>query len=145
QRRGRVRGGAGRPRPAVAVAARVRAPRPHGGPDRAARGGAAHAGGQRDLPVGRPAQSVGGAGSVGGVVMQAAVVEAPGTPPVLQERPLPTRGEGGVVVAVSAAPIVPLDLLCASGASYFGVPSVPYVPGVQGVGVVAEGTAGLVR
>jgi len=77
--------------------------------------------------------------------MQAAVVEAPGTPPVLQERPLPTRGEGGVVVAVSAAPIVPLDLLCASGASYFGVPSVPYVPGVQGVGVVAEGTAGLVR
>ena len=32
--------------------------------------------------------------------------------------------------------IVPLDLLCASGTSYFGRPAVPYVPGVQGVGVI---------
>jgi NADPH:quinone reductase-like Zn-dependent oxidoreductase len=32
--------------------------------------------------------------------------------------------------------VVPLDLLCASGTSYFGRPAVPYVPGVQGVGVV---------
>jgi NADPH:quinone reductase-like Zn-dependent oxidoreductase len=39
-------------------------------------------------------------------------------------------------VAVTAAPIVPLDLLCASGTSYFGRPATPYVPGVQGVGVV---------
>jgi NADPH:quinone reductase-like Zn-dependent oxidoreductase len=39
-------------------------------------------------------------------------------------------------VAVTAAPIVPLDLLCASGTSYFGHPATPYVPGVQGVGVV---------
>ncbi|HEX5512056.1 MAG TPA: zinc-binding alcohol dehydrogenase family protein [Actinomycetales bacterium] len=37
-----------------------------------------------------------------------------------------------------AAPVVPLDLLCASGTSYFGAPAVPYVPGVQGVGVVEE-------
>jgi NADPH2:quinone reductase len=36
---------------------------------------------------------------------------------------------------VAAAPISPLDLLCASGTSYFGVPATPYVPGVQGVGV----------
>jgi NADPH:quinone reductase-like Zn-dependent oxidoreductase len=40
-------------------------------------------------------------------------------------------------VRVTAAPLVPLDVLCASGASYFGRPAVPYVPGVQGVGVVA--------
>jgi NADPH:quinone reductase-like Zn-dependent oxidoreductase len=39
-------------------------------------------------------------------------------------------------VAVTASPIVPLDLLCASGSSYFGRPATPYVPGVQGVGVV---------
>jgi NADPH:quinone reductase-like Zn-dependent oxidoreductase len=39
-------------------------------------------------------------------------------------------------VRVSAAPVVPLDLLCASGTSYFGVPATPYVPGGQGVGVV---------
>jgi len=31
---------------------------------------------------------------------------------------------------------VPLDLLCASGTSYFGRQPLPYVPGVQGVGVV---------
>jgi NADPH:quinone reductase-like Zn-dependent oxidoreductase len=37
---------------------------------------------------------------------------------------------------VTAAPVVPLDLLCASGTSYFGVPQTPYVPGGQGVGVV---------
>ena len=40
-----------------------------------------------------------------------------------------------------AAPIVPLDRLCASGTSYFGEPPLPYVPGVQGVGVVAESDA----
>jgi NADPH:quinone reductase-like Zn-dependent oxidoreductase len=40
------------------------------------------------------------------------------------------------VVRVAAAPIVPLDLLCASGTSYFGAPATPYVPGGQGVGVV---------
>ncbi|MFQ1001128.1 zinc-binding dehydrogenase [Modestobacter sp. SSW1-42] len=41
---------------------------------------------------------------------------------------------------MTAAPVVPLDLLCASGTSYFGRPAVPYVPGVQGVGVVADST-----
>jgi NADPH:quinone reductase-like Zn-dependent oxidoreductase len=40
------------------------------------------------------------------------------------------------VVRVTAAPVVPLDLLCASGTSYFGVPRTPYVPGGQGVGTV---------
>ena len=35
-------------------------------------------------------------------------------------------------------PIVPLDLLCATGTSYFGAPPLPYVPGVQGVGVVEQ-------
>jgi NADPH:quinone reductase-like Zn-dependent oxidoreductase len=37
---------------------------------------------------------------------------------------------------MTAAPVVPLDLLCASGTSYFGPPALPYVPGVQGVGRV---------
>jgi NADPH:quinone reductase-like Zn-dependent oxidoreductase len=36
-------------------------------------------------------------------------------------------------------PISPLDLLCASGTSYFGAPPLPYVPGTQGVGTVVEG------
>lgn len=50
--------------------------------------------------------------------------------------PEPPRAEGHVLVAVTAAPITPLDVLCASGRSYFGKPVTPYVPGVQGVGVV---------
>jgi NADPH:quinone reductase-like Zn-dependent oxidoreductase len=31
-----------------------------------------------------------------------------------------------------------LDLLCASGTSYFGAPKLPYIPGVQGVGTILE-------
>lgn len=45
-------------------------------------------------------------------------------------------GPDEVLVEVLAAPVTPLDLLCASGTSYFGVPATPYVPGVQGVGTV---------
>ncbi|MEX5719178.1 zinc-binding dehydrogenase [Geodermatophilus maliterrae] len=70
--------------------------------------------------------------------MRAAVVRAPGTPPAPAEHPDPIAGPGRSLVRVTAAPIVPLDLLCASGTSYFGTPAVPYVPGVQGVGVVEE-------
>ncbi|MBW0092337.1 zinc-binding alcohol dehydrogenase family protein, partial [Pseudonocardia sp. KRD-188] len=44
----------------------------------------------------------------------------------------------GVLVDVLAAPITPLDVLCASGTSYFGAPATPYVPGVQGVGTLAS-------
>ncbi|MCE0767739.1 zinc-binding dehydrogenase [Pseudonocardia kujensis] len=46
----------------------------------------------------------------------------------------PAASEGQVLVDVLAAPITPLDLLCATGTSYFGKPATPYVPGVQGVG-----------
>jgi NADPH:quinone reductase-like Zn-dependent oxidoreductase len=68
--------------------------------------------------------------------LHAAVVRAPGLPPEYAEHPTPLPTEGSTLVRVTAAPVVPLDLLCASGSSYFGVPRMPYVPGVQGVGVV---------
>jgi NADPH:quinone reductase-like Zn-dependent oxidoreductase len=68
--------------------------------------------------------------------LHAAVVRAPGLPPEYAEHPTPLPIEGSTLVRVTAAPVVPLDLLCASGSSYFGVPRMPYVPGVQGVGVV---------
>lgn len=71
--------------------------------------------------------------------MEAVVIERPGEPPRVRERPAPEPGDGEVLVTVAAAPITPLDRLCASGTSYFGVPEVPYVPGVQGVGVDAGG------
>jgi NADPH2:quinone reductase len=67
--------------------------------------------------------------------MRAAEIHTPGQPPEVVERAAPEPGDG-VVVEVAAAPIVPLDLLCASGRSYFGVPHTPYVPGVQGVGTL---------
>ena len=54
--------------------------------------------------------------------MQAAVIATTGMPPVAEERSAPSRDAGEVLVAVAAAPVVPLDRLCASGTSYFGVP-----------------------
>jgi NADPH:quinone reductase-like Zn-dependent oxidoreductase len=75
------------------------------------------------------------------VSARAAVLLAHGAPPVVQERTAPEAGPGQVLVEVHAAPITPLDVLCASGTSYFGAPALPYVPGVQGVGVVVGGSA----
>lgn len=68
--------------------------------------------------------------------MHAAVVHTVREAPAYRTHPDPELAPGHSVVAVTAAPIVPLDVFCASGASYFGRPVVPYVPGVQGVGVV---------
>ena len=73
--------------------------------------------------------------------MRAAVLHTPGRPPTYGEHPSPTAASGTTVVRVSAAPVVPLDLLCASGTSYFGVPATPYVPGGQGVGLVESSDA----
>src|SRR5579885_1215965 len=73
--------------------------------------------------------------------MPAAVICQHAAPPEYLRRPIPRRGPGQALVRVTAAPISPLDLLCASGKSYFGAPPLPYVPGVQGIGVVEEADA----
>ncbi|MFD0473825.1 hypothetical protein ACFQ0B_40420 [Nonomuraea thailandensis] len=65
-------------------------------------------------------------------VMVAARIENCGRPPVVADGSSPVPGAGQELVRVLAAPITPLDLLCASGTSYFGTPALPYVPGVQG-------------
>ncbi|MHB1489464.1 MAG: quinone oxidoreductase family protein [Cellulomonas sp.] len=70
--------------------------------------------------------------------MFAAVLHTLGEGPTYGPHPDPVRGPGRTLVRVAAAPVVPLDLLCASGTSYLGRPDVPYVPGVQGVGTVEE-------
>jgi NADPH:quinone reductase len=70
--------------------------------------------------------------------MPAAVIHTHAAPPEHALRPMPRRGPGQALVRVVAAPISPLDLLCASGKSYFGAPQLPYVPGVQGIGIVME-------
>jgi NADPH:quinone reductase-like Zn-dependent oxidoreductase len=68
--------------------------------------------------------------------VRAATIREYGAPPVLGDHADPEASPGHALIAVSAAPVVPLDLLCASGASYFGRQPLPYVPGVQGVGRV---------
>jgi NADPH:quinone reductase-like Zn-dependent oxidoreductase len=68
--------------------------------------------------------------------MRAAVIDQLGRPPALADRDQPPPAAGHVVLDVLAAPITPLDLLCATGTSYFGTPATPYVPGVQGIGTV---------
>lgn len=73
-------------------------------------------------------------------MIRAAVLTACGQPPSVSSRPAPVPGADQVPVTVAAAPITPLDLLCASGTSYFGTPATPYVPGVQGVGHRPDGT-----
>jgi NADPH:quinone reductase-like Zn-dependent oxidoreductase len=70
--------------------------------------------------------------------VRAAVLHAHGSAPRHLDHPDPRPRPGQSLVRVTAAPLVPLDLLCASGTSYFGPPTLPYVPGVQGVGVVEE-------
>jgi NADPH:quinone reductase-like Zn-dependent oxidoreductase len=68
--------------------------------------------------------------------MRAAVLHTAGSAPSYVEHPAPSSAPGSTLIRVTAAPVVPLDLLCASGTSYFGMPATPYVPGGQGVGVV---------
>ena len=114
--------------------------------DGAARGVKGRGGGMRR------ASAYGGSGPAGGTdavgrphvtdrTHDAVVVETPGEPPAVRRREPPSPRSGEVTIRVSAAPIAPLDLLCATGRSYFGVPATPYVPGVQGVGTVEQGTA----
>lgn len=69
-------------------------------------------------------------------MMRAATLHACGRPPSVTTRAVPEQPDGTALVRVIAAPITPLDVLCATGTSYFGTPVLPYVPGVQGVGVV---------
>jgi NADPH:quinone reductase-like Zn-dependent oxidoreductase len=70
--------------------------------------------------------------------MPAAVIRRHAVPPEPGQWPIPHRGKGQALVRVTAAPISPLDLLCASGMSYFGPPHLPSIPGVQGIGIVVE-------
>jgi NADPH:quinone reductase-like Zn-dependent oxidoreductase len=73
-------------------------------------------------------------------MIRAAVLEICGQPPAPASWPAPEAAGGQVPISVVAAPITPLDVLCASGKSYFGTPATPYVPGVQGVGHRTDGT-----
>jgi NADPH:quinone reductase-like Zn-dependent oxidoreductase len=70
--------------------------------------------------------------------MRAAILVEPGRTPVVADHPDPAPQPGRSLVRVTAVPVVPLDVLCGSGTSYFGRPATPYVPGVQGVGSIVQ-------
>ncbi len=76
--------------------------------------------------------------------MKAIRVHKTGGPEVLQldEVPEPTPGEGQVVVRVHAVGVNPVDTYIRAGA-YARVPTLPYVPGTDGAGVVKAVGAGV--
>lgn len=75
-------------------------------------------------------------GTAPGSTFRAGVLNTYGTPPAIHRQTLPPTPPGHTLIRTLAAPISPLDVLCAGGRAYFGPPSLPYVPGVQGVGTV---------
>jgi len=70
--------------------------------------------------------------------MRAAVVEAIGEGPAVQNAHEPGRPPGHALVRVLAAPLNPIDLALAAGRFYRGVPEPPFVPSKEAVGEVLE-------
>ncbi len=66
---------------------------------------------------------------------RAAVIEAYGSPPTIVER---AAGTDGATLELRAAALNPADLAIASGSFPAGSPPLPYVPGIDGVGVVEQ-------
>jgi len=68
--------------------------------------------------------------------MKAAVVRAFGEPLSIEELPIPTPGDGEVLVKIRATGVCHTDLHAASG-DWPVKPTVPFVPGHEGAGIVA--------
>jgi len=70
--------------------------------------------------------------------IRAAIIDAPGAEPRLGSVVLPPRTPGTTLVAVTAAPLNPLDLVIASGTFHSARHEAPYVPGSECVGAVLD-------
>ena len=70
--------------------------------------------------------------------MRAAIVSEYQAAPVSGDRPPPLAVEGKALVELRAAALNPADLAIASGSFPAGSPPLPYVPGIEGVGIVVE-------
>ena len=68
--------------------------------------------------------------------MKAAVVHDFASPLVVEERPIPTPGPGQVLVRIEASGLCHTDIHAAHG-DWPVKPSLPFVPGHEGVGIVA--------
>jgi NADPH2:quinone reductase len=72
--------------------------------------------------------------------MIAAVVHAFDAPPRYTSFAEPVAGEGEVIVTVSAAGLHPIVKLLASGKHYGSTRTLPFIPGIDGVGRLEDGT-----
>jgi NADPH:quinone reductase-like Zn-dependent oxidoreductase len=72
--------------------------------------------------------------------MQAAVVNVLGEAPRYQSFPDPVAADGEVLIHVRAAGLHPIVKARASGAHYSSSKEVPLIPGLDGVGVLEDGT-----
>jgi NADPH:quinone reductase-like Zn-dependent oxidoreductase len=70
--------------------------------------------------------------------IRAAIIDAPGAEPRLGSVVLPPRTPGTTLIAVTAAPLNPLDLVIASGTFHSARHEDPYVPGSECAGVVLD-------
>jgi len=76
--------------------------------------------------------------------MRAAVVHEFHAPLVIEDRPTPTPGHGEIVVRIEASGLCHTDIHAAHG-DWPVKPSLPFVPGHEGVGIVAAVGAGVAR
>ena len=74
------------------------------------------------------------------VPLRAAVVNTLGQPPQYQHFPDPVAAEGEAIVKVRAAGLHPMVKARASGTHYSSDAAVPFVPGVDGVGTLDDGS-----
>lgn len=72
--------------------------------------------------------------------MKAAVLHQFGTPPRFEDFPDPTPEKDEVIVQVKAASLTPISKMRASGSHYDSYPELPVVCGVDGVGLLDDGT-----
>ncbi|WP_420962606.1 quinone oxidoreductase family protein [Brucella sp. IR073] len=71
--------------------------------------------------------------------MKAAVIGSFGTPPSFQDFKEPEAGDGETIITVEAAALSPIVKALAAGKHYASGPTAGFVPGVDGVGIDAEG------
>ena len=72
--------------------------------------------------------------------MNAAVVESFSTPPRYRSFIDPVAGDGEVLVKVTAAGLHPIVRALANGTHYGSTGELPFIPGVDGVGRLQDGT-----
>ena len=72
--------------------------------------------------------------------MKAALVQSFDAPPVYTDFPAPTAAEGEQLVTVKAAALHQIVKSLANGSHYGSTGELPFIPGVDGAGTLADGT-----